>query len=47
MIQYLLSRKNSFRVLSPNWLKEKLRRRLEEIMRKNFGDDSICRTPPI
>lgn len=32
----LLSHKSSFRILSPNWLKERLRDRLDKIVQRNF-----------
>lgn len=47
IIKVLLSQKCSFRILSPNWLKDKLRQKLEELIRINFDNDIICRTSPL
>jgi predicted DNA-binding transcriptional regulator YafY len=44
ILSALLSCKRGFRLRHPNWLKERLRERLEKIMMSNFGSDIICRT---
>lgn len=47
IINFLLSNKNPFKIISPNWLKDKLHQRLEKIIRTNFDSDNICRTSPL
>lgn len=47
IINALLLLGSSFKILGSNWLKDKLRQRLEKILQINFGSDNICRTPPV
>lgn len=47
IITALLLYNSSFKIAYPNWLKHKLRQRLEKILQFNFGSDNICRTPPV
>jgi predicted DNA-binding transcriptional regulator YafY len=40
----LLSSNSDFTILSPNWLKERLKEKLNGIFLRNFDSDIICRT---
>lgn len=47
ILSALLSNKTGFRIIHPNWLKDRLKDRLEKIMRSNFSNDIICRSTSI